>query len=281
MKINYIRRVTVTITNQIILGEKIDEKTYWLDINVLMNDNTIINLEMQVENEHNWVDRSLQYVCRNFSTLQKGREYNDSKPVIHIGFLNYTLFPECPEFFAQYMLLNQKNHHIFSDKIMIGVVDLNRTDMATMEDKEYKLDKWVALFKSKTWEEIRMIAKESDELLEASESIYKYNVVDSIQSQCYAREEYYRNQRTRERDKAKLEKEISDLKAETQSLESQKQTLESQKQTLESQKQTLESQKQTLESQKQTLETKNDELLSMVEKQAARIKELEESLKKK
>ena len=63
--------VSAEITNPIQLGKSIDAKTFFLDINVLMNNNAILNIELQVINEHNWVDRSLSYLCRNYDNLNK------------------------------------------------------------------------------------------------------------------------------------------------------------------------------------------------------------------
>lgn len=109
-------------------------------------------------NEGNWTDLALSYTCRNFTHIQKGSDYDTAFASIHIGFLDYTLFPDYPEFYATYMMQNIKNHHLFSSKIRIGVVDLNHTELATAEDIQHGLDKWVALFKSKTWEELKMLA---------------------------------------------------------------------------------------------------------------------------
>ena len=44
---------SVEITNPIVLGESTSDKTFFLDIRVVLNQNTLINLEMQVINEHN------------------------------------------------------------------------------------------------------------------------------------------------------------------------------------------------------------------------------------
>lgn len=120
---------------------------------------------------NNWTDRALNYTCRNFTHLQKGHDYIETQTVIHISFLNYTLFPEYPEFYATYMLENIKNNQLFSSKIKICVVNLNQTELTTEEDKLYGIDKWVTLFKSKTWVEAKMIAKENPELLEAAKSL--------------------------------------------------------------------------------------------------------------
>lgn len=199
---------SVEILNPIKLGESIDKKDFYLDINLMLNDNTIINLEMQVVNEYNWPDRSLNYICRSFLSLSKGDDYNETKPAIHIGFLDYTLFPEHPEFYATYKLTNIRTHQIFNDKFTIGVVDLGRTDLATDEDHFYGLDKWVKIFKAKTWEELKMIAENKPELLEASKSLYEFNADWEVRQRCIVQEEELARARRIE----KLERENERLK---------------------------------------------------------------------
>ena len=182
---------SVEITNSIILGESITNKEVRLDINVILNNNAHINLEMQVANELNWPDRSVLYLSRSFDQLNHGQKYIEIKPVIHIGFLNYTLFKECPEFCATYKLINVNNHHVYSDKMTLSVIDLSKVDLATDVDREYHLDKWAALFKATTWEELKMIAANNEYLNEASQTIYHMNSDEWIRKVCIEREEYY------------------------------------------------------------------------------------------
>ncbi|MCM1155150.1 MAG: Rpn family recombination-promoting nuclease/putative transposase [Roseburia sp.] len=117
---------SVKITNPIILGDSIEKKEFRLDINVALNDNTFMNLEMQVVNQLNWNNRSLLYLCRSFDRLHHGQNYSDMPTVIHIGFLDFTLFEECPEFYSTYKLMNVKNHTIYNDNFTLCVVDLSQ-----------------------------------------------------------------------------------------------------------------------------------------------------------
>ena len=183
---------SVTITNPIVLGDAIDEKTFILDIRALLNDSTILNLEMQVINEHNWADRSLSYLCRDLDQLKHGDDYSQIQPVIQISFLNFTLFPDHPEFFATYKLLNVKNHTLYSDKLQLSVVDLTKIQLATSEDKEYHIDYWATLFRSNTWEELTMLAENNEYLKEATETVYEISQEEQIRMQCEAREDYNR-----------------------------------------------------------------------------------------
>ena len=182
---------SVEIVNTIVLGQSIASKEIRLDVNVLLNDDRLINLEMQVANELNWPNRSVLYLCRSFDQLNHGQNYNEVKPVIHIGFLDYTLFEEYPEFYATYKLINVNNHHIYSDNMALSVVNLSKIDLATEEDRKYHIDKWAALFKAKTWEEIKMIAGNSEYLSEATKSIFQMCSDAQIRKMCLEIEEYH------------------------------------------------------------------------------------------
>ena len=173
----------------------------------MLNDDTLINLEMQVANEHNWPERSLMYLCRAFDQLYRGQKYEDALPVYHIGFLDFTLFPEYPEFYATYKLLNVKNYSLYSSKFSLSVVNLTQTE----EDKVYRIDYWARLFKAKTWEELKMLAKENEYLNEAADSIYKANAEEIVRQQCLAREDAERRERTLERDNMLLKENIAVL----------------------------------------------------------------------
>ena len=185
----------IVVQNPIELGEAIDDKTFILDINVLLNNNTIINLEMQVLDLKDWPERSLSYLARSYDNVAKGDEYINVKPVYHIGFLNYTIFLEYPEFFAKYRMMNIKNHNVYTTKFNLCVVDLTKIELATQEDVDTGLVYWTQVFKAKTWEELRQMAERNQELQEATEALYVYNQDDIIKQQCRARQDYYNHER--------------------------------------------------------------------------------------
>lgn len=186
---------SVEITNPIELGTSVTDKTFILDIKLNLNDSTVINLELQVINQHNWIDRSLSYLCRSFDSLQAGEKYSAAKSVIQIGLLNFCLFPEQPEFYATYQLLNVKKHTLYSDKLRLSVVDLTCIDLATVEDKSHQLDCWARFFKSTTWEELNMLAHDNEIFKEAAATVRQLTKEERIRMECEAREDFYRTQR--------------------------------------------------------------------------------------
>ncbi len=212
---------SAVVQNPIIPGETVDDKTVLLDVNLLLNNNTILDIEMQVEDEKDWVERSSYYLCRNYSNLESGQGYLDVKPSYHIGFLDYTLFPECPEFYATYLFMNRRTHQIYTDKLRISVIDLKHIDLATEEDRLYKIDQWARLFKATTWEELKMLSVSDSIWAEAGETILKVSADERMRQLIEAREDQRRRQidaqnlfdkAIKERDDTK--KELDDAKKE-------------------------------------------------------------------
>lgn len=220
----------IVVQNPIELGEAIDDKTFILDIHVLLNNNTIINLEMQVLDLKDWPERSLSYLARSYDNVAKGDEYINVKPVYHIGFLNYTLFPKYPEFFARYRMMNIKNHNLYTTKFNLYVVDLTQIELATQEDVDTGLVYWTQVFKAKTWEELRQMAERNQELQEATEALYVYNQDEIVKEQCRARQDYYNHERGTqkrlEEARLALEESKADLVKSNAVIESQKEILE-------------------------------------------------------
>ena len=93
--------------------------------------------------------------------------------------------------------------------------------MANEDDKMYRVDYWARLFKSKTWEEIKMLAKDNEYLDAAANSLYEANADRMVRERCRARKEAERYERTLERDNKLLKEENTSLKDRIKELEAQ------------------------------------------------------------
>lgn len=185
--------IDIHLENPITPGEQIDDKSITLDLLITLNGNRKINIEMQVVNGKDWPERSLTYLCKSFDNLKSGMDYTDVMPTIHIGILDFTLFPEYPEFYAHYAMTNIINHNIYSDKLLINVLDLTQIEIATKEDIACGLKHWAKLFKAATWEEIRMLTANYKELENIVDIVQDALADEEIRMQCEARERYERD----------------------------------------------------------------------------------------
>lgn len=185
--------VDIYLENPIDPGEKVDDKTVILDLLITLNNNRKINIEMQLLNRNDWPERSLIYLCRSFNNLTTGQNYIDVMPTIHIGILDFTLFPEYPEFYAHYAMKNIKNENIYSDKLLLNVLDLNQIHLATEEDIQSGLAHWARLFKAETWEDLKMLASEYRDFEDITDTMQQALEDKKIRLQCEARERYERD----------------------------------------------------------------------------------------
>ena len=204
----------VQVTNPIIPGETINDKTVVLDVNVNFNDGERINLEIQVINNNNWEDRSTYYACRNYTKLGKGHGYSEMKPVYQIGLVDFTPVPAHPKFYSRYRLSEIEDHYVYTEKLTIGTVDLTNIALATENDKAYNIDKWASLFKAETWEDIKMLAEKYEAIDEAATTLYQLSGDERIRQQCEARDKYEMDQRDIE-NRLKKQAETIDQQAET------------------------------------------------------------------
>ena len=212
----HLRKEDITdifILNPINPGENIVDKEIRMDVRVSLNNNTTLDLEMQVKNEGDWPERSVTYLCREFDSISSGEEYETVKSVYQIGFLDFTLFKDHHEFCGRYQLRNQNDNHLYTDKLNLIVVSLNQTNLATDEDKTYEIDKWAKFFKAKTWEDLKMIAQNNESMTSAAESIFLSNQDYNIRKVIRERQEHERYVHRLETENASLKKESKADKA--------------------------------------------------------------------
>ncbi len=108
--------------------------------------------------------RATQYLARIYDRILKGKSYLNSPMAIHVGFLDYNLFEDEQEFYSRYLMENVRSHRVFNDRFDMRVIRMNLADFATEEDKKYKIDEWVRLFKAKTWEPITFLEAKRKEI---------------------------------------------------------------------------------------------------------------------
>ena len=70
--------------------------------------------------------------------------------MLHIGILDFNLFPENPKFYASYKLMDMENSYIYNDKFELRVLELKHINLATEADRESGLVRWASLFKATT-----------------------------------------------------------------------------------------------------------------------------------
>lgn len=167
---------SIEVTNPIDLNSEVKETV--MDLKLTLNSKEILNIELQMYSDKYWIPRSLLYLCRAYDCLKEGEDYSMLKPTTHFCITNQELFPDDPEFYSHYLLLNTKTHKPYTKNIALNVLQLNHIDLASNEDISNNLVYWAKLFNATTWEEFKALAKDNESIAEVGNMIFTVNSDD-------------------------------------------------------------------------------------------------------
>ena len=144
-----------------------DEKGGRLDLQARLDNGSIVNIEIQVKDENNMIERSIVYGSKVVSKeLKRGMDYEDAQKVIMVNILNYEIF-EYKEYVSESMLvLKDHRDYEISDMIKYYYIELPkyRKEKTNMNDK---LNQWLALIDDTDRGKIEM-AKEKNEKIKSA-----------------------------------------------------------------------------------------------------------------
>ena len=143
------------VTNPEIPPEEIGKKFCRLYINMTV-DGHFINLELQVENEGNYPERSLYHLARALSSnLKVGQDYKDIPRTIMINILGFSLFADPNKVHSEYSMLEVKTHDILTDKASMHFFELPKLTKELASGKCWQV--WLKLINAKTEEDMAEI----------------------------------------------------------------------------------------------------------------------------
>lgn len=136
-----------------------------LDIRATLNNNIIVNIEMQVRNEHNMIDRSLYYWSSLYSRgLKKRQDYTNNSKTIAINILDYNIFKDGP-YHEKCMITRRYNNEILTDDLEMHFIQIPKCEK---QEIKTAIDFWIRFISNMNDEEVeKMKGEMSEETIEA------------------------------------------------------------------------------------------------------------------
>lgn len=123
-----------------------------LDLLCMTNDETQINIEVQVQKRQDMGQRSLYYWAKLYqSTLGRGENYNNLRRTVTINLLGYEYLP-LSGFHHMYGLYDETGKHRLTEDIEIHFLELPKVTRQDIR-KMRTLDKWMAFIGNKLSDE--------------------------------------------------------------------------------------------------------------------------------
>ena len=143
-----------------------------LDIKAKIDNDTIIDIEIQVINQYNMIERTLFYWAGlYYNVLQKGENYKQIKRVVAINILDYDEFEEGP-YHEIAKLRREYKYKMLTDKIEIHFIQISKFKRQR-KDLETKLDMWMYFIGQIGDKEVKYAMSKNKEIKKAQEE-YEY-----------------------------------------------------------------------------------------------------------
>ena len=150
---------SVKIQNTDLRKVHTDDKQGILDVNILLNDNTEINIEIQLTESKVWPDRSLFYLSKKYvSQLKEGDPYTIFKRCVAINILDFKLFKDQEEYYSCFHIREDKRNILFTDKMEFHIIELPKLPKEIKEGSS-ELLLWSKFIGSEKKEDFEMLAE--------------------------------------------------------------------------------------------------------------------------
>lgn len=146
-----------------------DEKQGILDVRLTMNNNTEIDIEIQLAYMKAWADRSTFYVSKMLvEQVGINKKYSNIKKCIGINILDFDYIKDTQRFHTVYHISEDTEHIKYTDILEIHIVELPK--LPTNNDGTDLYD-WIKFIKAENKGEFEMLAKQSQYLQKAYETL--------------------------------------------------------------------------------------------------------------
>ncbi len=137
-----------------------DDKLGILDVRVLLNNDTEIDVEIQLSELSIWPDRSLFYASKMFTEqIMQGQKYDIFKKCVSISILDFKLFKNETDFYSCFHIKEDTRNFIYTDKMEFHVIELPKLPDELKENCS-SLELWAKFISAEAEEELDMIAKQ-------------------------------------------------------------------------------------------------------------------------
>lgn len=136
----------IYINNVELTPEYLEMKFSRLDMKLDV-DGRIVNIEMQVNRETDFKERTLFYWSKLYSEeLKTGEEYGELKQTICINIINFDLF-DCEDYHSRFKVLETERHEVLTEKFAIHFFELKKLSKFK---KNRRMEDWLNLINAET-----------------------------------------------------------------------------------------------------------------------------------
>ena len=185
----------VEIKNSDIDKSYIEDKFSRLDVKAVTSKNEIINIEIQLKNEYNMIQRSLYYWSKLYEEqLEEGDRYDKLCRTVCINILDFKYLKN-DRFHNGYRLKEIETNEELTDLEEIHFIEIPKLKKINSEkDIVDVLEGWVEFLRDPESEEVRKLEMTNKEIREAKDELYRLSMDEKERALYFIREKSIRDE---------------------------------------------------------------------------------------
>lgn len=136
--------------------ETLESKFSRLDLNMTVDDK-LVNVEIQIYNDHDYRDRALYYWAKLYtSELKSGERYGTLKQAITVNIINFNMF-EGNDYHTEIAAIIKDTGEVYSDKFKMHFFELKK--VGKQLNKNNRRELWLQFINADSEEEFDMLSQ--------------------------------------------------------------------------------------------------------------------------
>ncbi|AGX45064.1 putative transposase/invertase (TIGR01784 family) [Clostridium saccharobutylicum] len=162
---------SVKIKGTDIAKQFIEDKYSRLDVKATTSNNEIINIEIQLKNEHNMIKRSMYYLSKMYEEqLGEGKDYSKLGRKVCINILNFK-YLKTQRFHTAYRLKEIETNEELTDIIEMHFIEIPKLEENS--DEKDLLVAWTEFLKDPESEKVRSLEMTVEEIRRAKDQLIR------------------------------------------------------------------------------------------------------------
>ena len=199
-----------------ILGEKIEiidikaddtlirkyptDKTGRLDLKTRFKNGTICQIEMQMSDEHNTVQRMLWYWSKTYvEQIKRGDLYKDLKKTIGIIITNYEIkeLDGIEDLSTKWQIIETKSgERLLTDDLELRIIEIPKAKRILEKEEHNRIAQWLTFIDDPNTERVEKIMRENEEVKKAKNVLHIMSEDEELQRLAELKEKWDLDERS-------------------------------------------------------------------------------------
>ncbi len=194
--------VEIELLNPFNLRTVRETKESILDVKARDSNGRWINIEIQIDNDGSYANRSLYYWAKNYAgQLGSGEGYGKLNPAVCINLLDFEIFPQLPGYHSCFQVTEvEQPEYVLSEHLQIHFIELPKNQLQSTDQVQNDLDRWCYYFEhegSVEEEEMTVLLNENQALDRAHQVYRDFTANAELMDMAEAREKWLKDVNTK------------------------------------------------------------------------------------